>query len=130
MKTLIVALALSMSSCLGLTLAVADEKDTSRCVDASIPKGNVAEHGGKWIGLTQEQWQFLRGIYAMNPSTPAGLPYGDRAALVQFNGSSDGLVFFIDGEKACTPMQIPHELLDILRDVATGEVGHDKEPSL
>ena len=75
MKALIVALALSMSSCLGLTLAVADEKGTSRCVDASIPKGNVAEHGGKWIGLTQEQWQFLRGIYAMNPSTPAGLPF-------------------------------------------------------
>lgn len=130
MKTLIVALALSMSSCLGSTLAVADEKDTSRCVDASIPKGNVAEHGGKWIGLTPEQWQFLRGIYAMNPSTPSGLPYGDRAAPVQFNNSSEGLVFFIDGEKACTPMRIPHELLDILRDVATGEVEHDKEQAL
>src|SRR5271167_797397 len=111
MKTLIVVLALSMSSCLGLTLAVADEKDMSRCVDASIPKGNVAEHGGKWIGLTQEQWQFLRGIYAMNPSTPAGLPYGDKAALVQIDGRSGGMVFFIDGDKACTPMAVPDELL-------------------
>jgi hypothetical protein len=27
-------------------------------------------------------------------------------------------------------MRIPHELLDILRDVATGEVEHDKEPAL
>src|ERR1700678_4650661 len=106
MKSLIVVLAFSMSPCLGLTLAVADEKDTSRCVDASIPKGNVAEHGGKWIGLKQKQWQFLRGIYAMNPSTPAGLPYGDKAALVQFNGSTDGLGFFLHGQKATTPRRI------------------------
>src|SRR5271154_2525777 len=125
MKTLIVALALSISPCFGLTVAVADEKDTSRCVDASIPKSNVAEHGGKWIGLTPGQWQFLRGIYAMNPSTPAGLPYGDGAALAQVEGNADGLVFFIDGDRACSPMVIPHELVDVLHDIANGKIEHD-----
>ena len=46
---------------------------TSRCVDISVPKGAIAARNGKWIELTPEQWQFLRGIYAMNPETPAGL---------------------------------------------------------
>ena len=62
---------------------------------------------GKWIELTPEQWEFMRGIYAMNPETPAGLPYGDKAVLAQVDGNSGGLVFFIDGDKACTPMPVP-----------------------
>jgi hypothetical protein len=42
----------------------------SRCIDVAIPKGAVAARDGKWIELTNDQWQFLRGIYAMNPLTP------------------------------------------------------------
>jgi hypothetical protein len=117
-KGLIAALAISTASCIGPTLAFADDEKTPGRVDASVPMNSVAEHGGNWFELTLEQWQFLRGIYAVNPNTPAGLPYGDKAALAQIDGNANGLVFFIDGDKACTPMLLPHELLGILRDVA------------
>src|SRR5450631_277351 len=106
-------------------MAFAADNFTSRCVDVSVPKGAIAARNGKWIELTPEQWQFLRGIYAMNPETPAGLPYGDKAVLAQVDGNAGGLVFFIDGDKACTPMPVPHELLAMMHDVATSTINHE-----
>ena len=50
----------------------------ARCVDTSAPKHAAEARHGKWIELTSEQWQFLRGIYAMNPLTPPGLPTATR----------------------------------------------------
>ena len=97
----------------------------ARCVDASVPKHAAEVHHGKWIELTSDQWQFLRGIYAMNPLTPPGLPYGDKAALLEIDGGSGGLVFFIDGDKACTPMAVPDQLLSIMDDVATAKISHE-----
>jgi hypothetical protein len=44
------------------------------------------------------EWEFLRGIYAVNPLTPPGLPHGDKAALAKVDGSADGLIFFNDGD--------------------------------
>ena len=76
----------------------------ARCVDASVPKHAAETRHGKWIELTSDQWQFLRGIYAMNPQTPPGLPFGD---------------------KACTPMAVPGELLSIMDDVATANISHE-----
>ena len=105
-------------------LALADGPAT-RCVDISVPKQAITAHNGKWIELTAEQWQFLRGIYAMNPTTPAGLPYGDHAVLAQVSGDAGGLVFFIDGSRACTPMAVPGELLAMIRDVATDTIAHE-----
>ena len=70
--------------------------------------------------------QFLRGIYAMNPLTPPGLPYGDRAVLAQFDDFGSGIVFFIDGDKACTPMTAPPELLSLMKDVATRAIRHEQ----
>ena len=35
------------------------------------------------------------------------------------------LVFFIDGDKACTPMPIPVELIAMMRDVATDTINHE-----
>jgi hypothetical protein len=67
----------------------------------------------------------MRGIYAMNPETPAGLPYGDKAVLAQVEGNNGGMVFFIDGDKACTPMPIPVELITMMRDVATDTISHE-----
>jgi hypothetical protein len=49
-----------------------------RCIEASAPKRAAEARHGKWIELTSDQWQFLRGIYAMNPLTPPGLPYATR----------------------------------------------------
>ena len=105
--------------------ALASEDSTARCVDASAPKALVAARHGRWIDLDVDQWQFLRGIYAMNPQTPPGLPYGDRAALARFDGRSDGIIFFIDGDRACTPMLAPSELLSMIADVAAKAVNHE-----
>ena len=100
-------------------------KSAARCVDASVPKHAAEARHGKWIELTSDQWQFLRGIYAMNPLTPPGLPYGDKAALVKIDGSSGGMVFFIDGDKACTPMEVPDQLLAMMDEVATAKISHE-----
>ena len=99
--------------------------DADRCVDVSVPKRAIAERNGRWIELTVDQWQFLRGIYAMNPLTPPGLPYGDKAALARVDGNSGGLIFFIDGDRACTPMSVPDTLLTMMDDVATAKIPHE-----
>jgi hypothetical protein len=106
-------------------VAFAADGSGSRCVELSVPKQAIAARNGKWIELTSEQWQFLRGIYAMNPQTPPGLPYGDKAVLAQVDGDKGGLVFFIDGDKACTPMPVPDELLVMMQDVATSTINHE-----
>ena len=104
----------------------ASAADSARlCADIAGQKAVVAEHHGRWIELDSNQWQFLRGIYAMNPETPPGLPYGDRAALARFDGLGSGIVFFIDGDKACTPMTAPPELLSLMKDVATHSIKHE-----
>jgi hypothetical protein len=95
------------------------------CVDVSIPRHATEARNGRWIELTSEQWQFLRGIYAMNPETPPGLPYGDKAVLAQVDNTSGGLVFFVDGDKACTPMRAPPQLLALMDEVATGNINHE-----
>jgi hypothetical protein len=100
-------------------------ESAARCVDASAHKHAAEVRHGKWIELTSDQWQFLRGIYAMNPLTPPGLPYGNKAALVKIDGSSGGMVFFIDGDKACTPMEVPDQLLAMIDAVATAKISHE-----
>ena len=106
-------------------MVLAADTSAAHCVDASVPKKMIEARNGKWIRVTQEQWQFLRGIYAMNPLTPPGLPYGDRAALARVDGNSGGLIFFIDGDKACTPMPVPDTLLSMMDDVATAKINHE-----
>jgi hypothetical protein len=105
--------------------AFAAETASSACIDISVPKGVVAAANGRWIELTNEQLQFLRGIYAMNPQTPPGLPFGDKAVLARVDGNEGGLVFFIDGDRACTPMTLPHEVLAMMEDVATAKINHE-----
>src|SRR5271154_3431119 len=105
--------------------ALAAEGASPVCVDVSKPKAEVAAHHGRWIELNAAQWEFLRGVYAMNPDTPPGLPYGDHAVLARFDGDSRGIVFFMDGNKACTPMLAPAELLSMMDDVATETMKHE-----
>jgi hypothetical protein len=54
-------------------------EDVARCVDASVPKHAAEAHHGKWIELTSDQWQFLRGIYAMNLETAVEVLRGGGA---------------------------------------------------
>jgi hypothetical protein len=95
------------------------------CVDVSAPKAVVAARHGSWTQLSDAQWEFLRGVYVMNPMTPPGLPYGDHAALARFDGNPGGIVFFIDDHKACTPMLAPAELVSAIDEVATHMIKHE-----
>jgi hypothetical protein len=104
--------------------ALASDDAAQHCVDVSKPKATVAALHGHWIELDKAQWEFLRGVYAMNPRTPPGLPYGDHAAVAQFDGDSRGIVFFIDDNKACTPILAPPELLSLMADVGTHTIKH------
>ena len=116
---------LALAALLAIAPQYALAADGGVCTDISVPKKAIEAHNGKWIQLTAEQWEFLRGIYAMNPLTPPGLPYGDKAALAKVDGNSGGLVFFIDGDKACTPMPVPQTLLGMMDDVATAKINHE-----
>ena len=71
----------------------------ARCVDASAAKRTSDAHHGKWIELTSDQWQLLRGIYAINPLTPRGLPNGDNAALIKIDGRPGSMVFLSTATK-------------------------------
>jgi hypothetical protein len=85
----------------------------SRCVDLATVRAATTGEANKLIELTSDQWQFLRAIYAMNPEAPAGLPDGDKAVLRLGDGDSTGLLFFVDRDKACTPMNAPPALLSL-----------------
>jgi hypothetical protein len=116
---------LAVAAALTVLPYVAYADDAVRCIDVAVPKQAVEAKNGKWVVLTPEQWEFLRGVYAMNPTTPPGLPFGDKAALAKLDGRDNGLVFFIDGDRACTPMEAPKELLALLDDVATAKISHE-----
>ena len=92
-----------------------------RCVDLAALRAAISGDNGKLIELTPEQWQFLRGVYAMNLETPPGLPFGDEAVLAHVDGEPDGLVFFVDGDKACAPMRAPRGLLSLMDQVCVGD---------
>jgi hypothetical protein len=117
------ALALGLIALPHVALAAGDSAPL--CGDVAGSKAVVASQHGRWIELDADQWQFLRGVYAMNPVTPPGLPYGDRAALARFDGLPNGIVFFIDGDRACTPMTAPPALLSLMKDVATHTIQHE-----
>lgn len=88
-------------------------------------KKTMEATGGTWTVVTSDQWQFLRGISVLNPNTPSGLPIGDGAALVTGKPGASGLVFFTDGDKACSPMKVPPIFLPILMDVGSGVIKHE-----
>ena len=87
------------------------------CADVAGPKAMIAEHHGRWIELSAEQWQFLRRVYAMNPARFA-------LRLARFDDMGSGIVFFIDGDRACTPMSAPPELLSFMKDVESHTIKH------
>lgn len=124
MKTVIgICLALSLASS-----AHAEQKAEPICVLKAGPKAAIEAQHGRWITVDTDQWEFLRGVYVVNPNTPPGMPHGDRAVLATVPDKPGGMVFFIDGEMACAPMAIPAELVEMLREVDASNIGHTGAP--
>jgi hypothetical protein len=86
----------------------------NRSLDVATMRAAINGQDGKPIEITPDQWQFLRGVYAMNAEAPRGLPYGDNAVFAQGGGDSDGQLFFIDGDKPCAAMHAPPALLSLM----------------
>jgi hypothetical protein len=94
-------------------MAVGSKFSRSSAALATL-RAAINDQDSKPIEITPDQWKFLRGIYAMNPEAPCGLPYGNNAVLAQDGGDSDGLLFFIDGDRLCAPMHAPPALLSLM----------------
>jgi hypothetical protein len=92
-------------------------------VDATTVCAAINGQDGNPIEITPNQWQFLRGVYAMNLEAPPGLPYGDNAVLAQDSSDSDGQLFFIDGDKPCAAMHAPPALLSLMERVTMADHG-------
>jgi len=69
---------LALAGALAALPQIAAAAESGQCVDVSVPKHAIEARNGKWIQLTPDQWEFLRGIYAMNPLTPPGCPTATR----------------------------------------------------
>ena len=96
-------------------------KFASACAAIGTPRAAINDQDSKPIEITPDQWNFLRGVYAMNPEAPCGLPYGNNAVLAQDGGDSDGLLFFMDGDRLCAPMHAPPALLSLMERVAMAD---------
>jgi hypothetical protein len=101
--------------------AAAEAEFVSRYVGSEIASAVIGLQDGERIEITTDQWRFLRGVYAMNPEAPAGLPSGDNAVLAQGGDNSSGLLFFVDGGEPCAPMHAPPALLSLMKRVAPFE---------
>lgn len=86
---------------------------------------HVTDHGGIVGEVTNDQRIFLEGIYSMAPTTPTGLPLGDRAFMGQREGSDMSVIFWIDGGLACDAMTVPKEIVDMLSDIAAKVITHE-----
>lgn len=110
--------------CIALALVSPASAENDACTSIEAPRTAIQAKQGSWITVTTDQWEFLRGVYVLNPNTPPGLPPGDRAVLAQVEGDGGGIIFFIDGDLACTPMVIPAMLVKMLREVDADAIPH------
>ena len=106
------ALLFACFACVAGPAFAADVPLHAECQDMGSVKELHKEMGkdkGTWTSMSHDQWEFLRGIYALNPQTSAGLPPGDRAELIVLpNGH--GFVLFEEGSKGCDIMMAPKPL--------------------
>ena len=118
MKHFALAIALSFLTPIAVFAAGAPQM----CIPVSEAKDIATKQHATWTELTPDQWQFMRGVYMLLPTTPPGLPYGNHAVLV--TQGDNGLVMFIDGDKACTPVPVPKAMLEVLADVKSKNIHH------
>lgn len=95
------------------------------CAPSADIHNALSNPGDKWITLTPLQRAFMAGVYAVLPSTPSGLPYGETAVLAISAGNKDGAIFFVDGDRACTPIPASENLVKMLTDLESGVVNHE-----
>lgn len=118
----------SMFALAGPRLAHAADDAPSGCQPFDHVKERAAQHGVRFITLNNDQWEFTRGVSALAPMTPKGLPPGDHAVLGTVDDEDGAFILFIDGENACFPFPVPKELLEMIIDVGKGTIHHEGNP--
>lgn len=107
-------------------LAPARADDAPQFPCGSIEKAKEmarAMGGGEFVALTNDQWQFVRGLFVMAPDTPASLPPGDGAQMsLRPDGSAS--IVFIDGDRACAPIKLGPEAIKVIMMVGRGDLVH------
>lgn len=114
--------------CLALSLASSAHAEPI-CAPMASPKAAIEAQHGRWIMVTTDQWEFLRGVYVSSQNTPAGMPAGDRAVLAEVPGKPGGMIFFIDHEMICAAMNVPDAMVKVLREVDASNITHDGAPT-
>jgi hypothetical protein len=59
------------------------------------------------------------------PADALWLALWRQGSVGALDKDAGGLVFFIDGDKACTPMRAPPELMTLMDEVATDKINHE-----
>jgi hypothetical protein len=114
-----------LGSCLAALVSAAHAQTVPHsCGEVEAIKTDLGDKG-RWTVLTGDQWQFLRGISVLNPNSPNGLPYGDKAALLQVPDHEGAMVVFLDGARACDAMLLPPPVVTMLMRVGAGDVEHE-----
>ncbi len=106
------------------TLAAGSEP-VARCQSLARLKKDLANE--KITGLTPGQFHFAQGVYVGSPATPAGLPPGDGALLVQHPGNADvAVLIWTRGERlACLADPIPGSLAKLIVGIKSGPLDDD-----
>ena len=105
------------------TAMAAEHSQDYHCRPLAETKAGAESAGAKFVAMTPEQWQFARGVAAVLPMTPNGLPPGDHGALL-IGPDGDGALIFIDGDQACEGIQVYKVMIDLELSVGAGDIVH------
>ena len=102
----------------GTTLA-ANGKSSPPCMPLAKLRAEF-DSKTRFTTLTPGQFHFVEGLYVGSPTTPAGLPPGDRALLATHDGAKNGIIIWTRGPLACAPIQINEKLINLIASIKTG----------
>ena len=102
-----------------ISLLISTANPADVCFDAPDFKKHAEETKSSWVELDSDQRFFMIGFYLLDPNTPPGVPPGDKAVLLKKDGVEGGMILFLDGSKACDPMPIKQELIDLMMHLNT-----------
>jgi len=81
--------------------------------------------GYTFARVTQGQYHFLQGVWAMSPNLPGDMPPGDGAAIIRKNNAPGGVIAWTKGHLVCTIMPAPEKLLRLMSAIKKGRLDPD-----
>ena len=108
--------------------AMAQDTPDYNCVTLERAEGIAKVMGINQLAtLTHDQWEFARGVQAGRPDTPNGPPPGDHA-LFGVSDGGEGIMFFVDEDQYCEPLNLGPVESKIIMSVGAGEIVHVGKP--